>query len=61
MIYGDGDMDVHADEHPTAFVLTAFSVVMVIVICLIIALGSSAGDLATWIVRLWNVFVHGQL
>jgi hypothetical protein len=55
VIYGDGDMDVHADEHPTAFVLTALSVVMVIVICLVVALGASAGNLSTWIVWLWKV------
>ena len=55
VIYGDGDMDVHADEHPSAFVLTALSVVMVIVICLIIALGSSASDLATLVAWLWKV------
>jgi hypothetical protein len=35
VIYGDGDNDVHADEHPTAFVLTALSVVMVIAICVL--------------------------
>jgi hypothetical protein len=55
VIYGDGDMDVHADEHPTAFVLTALSVVMVIVICLIIALGSSFTDMATLVAWLWKV------
>jgi hypothetical protein len=55
VIYGDGDPDVRADDHPTAFVLTALSVVMVIAICLIIALGSSAGDLATLLAWLWKV------
>ena len=55
VIYGDSDMDVHADEHPTAFVLTALSVVMVIVICLIIALGSSFTDMATLVAWLWKV------
>jgi hypothetical protein len=55
VIYGDGDDDVHANEHPTAFVLTALSVVMVIVVCSIIALGSSVGDVAALIAWLWKV------
>jgi hypothetical protein len=55
VIYGDGDEDVRADEHPAAFVLTALSVLTVIVVSLIIALGANAGDLATWIVWLWKV------
>jgi hypothetical protein len=55
VIYGDGDDDVRADEHPMAFVLTALSVVMVIGICLFIALGSSVGDIAALIAWLWKV------
>jgi hypothetical protein len=55
VIYGDGDEDVRADEHPTAFVLTALSAVMVIVICSIIALGSSVGDLIALIAWLWKM------
>jgi hypothetical protein len=55
VIYGDGDNDVHAGEHPTAFVLTALSVVMVVAILVIIALGSSVGDLAATIAWLWKV------
>jgi hypothetical protein len=54
IIYGDRDDDVHAERHPTAFVLTALSVVMVIVICSIIALGSSVGDLGALISWLWK-------
>ncbi len=55
VIYGDGDMDVHADEHPTAFVLTAVSVVMVIVICSIVAIGPSIGDMAALVAWLWKI------
>jgi hypothetical protein len=55
IIYGDGDMDVHADRHPTAFVLTALASIAVIVICACIALGSDAARLAAiakWVWRL---------
>jgi hypothetical protein len=55
IIYGDGDDDVHSDQHSTAFVLTALSVVMVIVICSILALGSSVSDLGALIAWLWKV------
>jgi hypothetical protein len=55
VVYGDGDNDVHADKHPTAFVLTALSVLMIIAIFLVIALGSSVGDLAATIAWLWKV------
>ncbi len=54
VIYGDGDMDVHADEHPAAFVLTALSVMMVIVICSIIAIGPSIDDMAALVAWLWK-------
>jgi hypothetical protein len=55
VIYGDGDEDVYADRHPTAFVLTALSVVMVIAILTIIAFGSSLSDLTGLIVWLWKL------
>jgi hypothetical protein len=37
IFYGDGDMDVHADEHPTAFALTVLSAIFAIVVCAFIA------------------------
>jgi hypothetical protein len=46
VIYGGGDTNVHAGEHPTAFVVTALWVVTVIAILVISALGSGVGDLA---------------
>jgi hypothetical protein len=55
IIYGDGDMDVHADQHPTAFVLTALASIAVITICACIALGSDTARLAAianWVWRL---------
>jgi hypothetical protein len=55
VIYGDGDEDVHADKHQTAFILTALSVVMVIAVLGIIAFGSSLGELTALIVWLWKV------
>jgi hypothetical protein len=55
VIYGDGDNDVHADQHPTAFVLTALSVVMVMAILTTITLGSSVSDLTALIVWLWKL------
>jgi hypothetical protein len=55
VIYGDGDEDVYADKHPTAFVLTALSVVMAIAILASIALGSGLSDLAGLIAWLWKV------
>jgi hypothetical protein len=54
VIYGDGDDDVHADQHPTAFALTALSAVMVIAILGIIAFGSSIDDLGALMVWLWK-------
>jgi hypothetical protein len=39
IIFGDGDEDVRADEHPTAFVLTALSVILLIAMLGCIALG----------------------
>jgi hypothetical protein len=52
---GDGDEDVRAAEHPTAFVLTALSVVLVIVIFGCIAIGSDAGKLASFVGWLWKL------
>jgi hypothetical protein len=55
IIYGDGDMDVHADQHPTAFVLTALASIAVIAICVCIAVGSDAtrlAGIAKWVWRL---------
>jgi hypothetical protein len=49
VIYGYGDEDVRADEHPTAFVLTALSVILLIVIFGCIAVGSDAGKLASFV------------
>ncbi len=54
IIYGDGDMDVRADEHPTAFVLTAISSIILIVICVCIALGPDAVSLAAIIEWMWR-------
>jgi hypothetical protein len=55
IIYGDGDMDVHADRHPTAFVLTALASIAVIVICACIALGSDAAQLVAAAKWLWRL------
>lgn len=42
IVYGDGDRDVHAESHPTAYVLTALSCLLVIAILSYIALGQAA-------------------
>jgi hypothetical protein len=55
VIYGDGDMDVRADEHPTAFVLTALSVVLVIALLACIAVGSDAEQLVAFAEWLWKL------
>jgi hypothetical protein len=55
IIYGDGDMDVHADKHPAAFVLTALSVLVIIALCTCIALGSGAPDLAAIVAWIWKI------
>jgi hypothetical protein len=55
IIYGDGDMDVHADQHPTAFVLTALTTIAVIAICACLALGSDAVKLAAIVEWLWRL------
>jgi hypothetical protein len=55
IIYGDGDMDVHADKHPAAFVLTAVTIIIVIALCASIALGASVIDLAAMVAWLWKV------
>lgn len=55
VIYGDGDEDVRADEHPTAFVLTALSVVLLIVLFSCIAVGSDAAKLAAFATWLWKL------
>jgi hypothetical protein len=44
VIDGEGDMDVHADHHPMAFVLTALSMVLLVAILVVIALGPNAVD-----------------
>jgi hypothetical protein len=49
---GGGDPDVHAEDHPTAFVLTIFSSLLVIVVCAFIALGPASTDLAEAVVWL---------
>jgi hypothetical protein len=54
VIYGDGDEDVHADKHPTAFVLTALSVVFVIAILTFIAIGSDMTKLVAVTKWLWQ-------
>jgi hypothetical protein len=54
IIYGDGDMDVHADKHPAAFVLTAVIIVAIIALCASIAVGSSASDLAATVAWIWK-------
>jgi hypothetical protein len=54
VIYGDGDEDVHADKHPTAFVLTALSVVFVIAILTFIAIGSHMIKLVAVTKWLWQ-------
>jgi hypothetical protein len=41
VIDGEGDMDVHADRHPTAFVLTALIMVALVTLCVGIALGQT--------------------
>jgi hypothetical protein len=55
IIYGDGDMDVRADEHPTAFALTALSIVLVVAILACIAIGSDAGRIVTFAEWLWKL------
>jgi hypothetical protein len=55
VIYGDGDMDVHADQHPTAFVLTALASIAVIAICACIALGPDAVSLAAIAKWMWQL------
>jgi spore coat protein U-like protein len=55
IIYGDGDMDVRVNEHPTAFVLTALSIILVVVILACIAIGSDAGKLASFVGWLWKL------
>ena len=55
IIYGDGDQDVRADEHPSAFVLTALSVIFVIVVLGCIAVGSNASDLVSFAAWLWKL------
>jgi hypothetical protein len=54
VIYGDGDEDVRADEHPTAFVLTALSVVLVIAILTCIAVGPDMTRLVAVAKWLWQ-------
>jgi hypothetical protein len=46
VIYGDGDMNVHADELPTGFVRTALSVVLLIAVLTCIVVGFEAAQLA---------------
>jgi hypothetical protein len=57
IIYGDGDEDLRADEHPTAFVLTAFSILLVIGALTCITVGSDPtklAALAAWLWKLWS-------
>lgn len=49
IIAGEGDDDVHADHHPTAFVLTALSMVLLVGVLAIIALGPNAADVGQMI------------
>lgn len=44
--YGDGDMDVHADAHPAAFVLTVLSSLFLIVLLAFFASGLDGPKLA---------------
>jgi hypothetical protein len=55
VIYGDGDDDVRADEHPTAFVVTALSVVLIIGTLTCVAIGSDAAKLAALAAWLWKL------
>jgi hypothetical protein len=55
IIYGDGDMDVHADKHPTAFVLTAIGSVLVIALLAFLALGPNAINIAAVVEWLWKM------
>jgi hypothetical protein len=61
VIYGDGDNDVQADKHPIAFVLTALSVVTVLAILAMFALGSSLGELAALAMWLWRLLSSVKL
>jgi hypothetical protein len=54
--YGDGDMDVHADQHPTAFVLTVLSSILLIAILACLALVPDGPELSTavaWLKKHW--------
>jgi hypothetical protein len=55
IIYGDGDVDVRADEHPTAFTLTALSVILVIALLACIAVGSGPSELVGFAEWLWKL------
>lgn len=52
VVYGDGDRDVHAETHPTAYVLTALSCVLVIAILGYVAIGQAGvATILTWLGR----------
>jgi hypothetical protein len=54
--YGDGDMEVHADQHPTAFVLTVLSSLLLIAILAYLALapdGIGLSAAAVWLKKHW--------
>lgn len=54
IIYGDGDMDVSAAEHPTIFVVTAFSIIFTIAILVYLALGPDLPKLTILASWLWK-------
>jgi hypothetical protein len=55
MIDGDGDLDVSVEEHPTAFVLTALSIIFTITILVYFALGPDLPKLANFVAWLWEI------
>ena len=50
VMYGDGDRDVHAETHPTAYALTIVSYIFLIGICAYIAIGAEGiGSVLSWV------------